>query len=148
MKYQSDIKAIKRLHTVNTSQLMMLQVECYAELVERAHVASVNECYALTSHCNVSARGNESRDQIRDLIILGPGQDVLYQPVNQPEVNMRETMDLVETHRNFQNKLVVKDRHTVEFSGRVFQTVDSLLMVQVNQRVPLSDDTHTQTQRK
>lgn len=59
-------------------------------------------------------------------------------------------MDLVDaqTHRKFGNKLVATDRHTVEFSGRMFQTVDSLLMVQANQRVPLSDNTCTHKHRE
>lgn len=37
-----------------------------------------------------------------------------------------------EKEKKFENELVVKDRLTVEFSGGVFQTVDSLLMVQAN----------------
>lgn len=36
------------------------------------------------------------------------------------------------TYRKFENKPLVKGRLTVEFSGRLFQTVDSLLMVQAN----------------
>lgn len=43
------------------------------------------------------------------------------------------------THRG---SLALNARLTVEFSGRVFQMVDSLLMVQANSRVPLRDNTH------
>lgn len=62
----------------------------------------------------------------------------ISQSVNWPE-NMTESMALVvsgtqhtHTHRKFENKTVVKGKLTVEFSGRMFQTVDSLLMVQEN----------------
>lgn len=47
------------------------------------------------------------------------------------------------THRgSLRIKPVLNARLTVEFSGRVFQMVDSLLMVQANSRVPLRDNTY------
>lgn len=41
-------------------------------------------------------------------------------------------MHAVQMHRKFENRPAVEGRLTVEFSGRRFQTVDSLLMVQAN----------------
>lgn len=41
-------------------------------------------------------------------------------------------LDTTHTDRKLENKPVAKGRLTVEFSGRMFQKVDSLLMVQAN----------------
>lgn len=39
-------------------------------------------------------------------------------------------------------------RHTVEFSGRTFQAVDTLLMVQASYSVPLRGHRETERERK
>lgn len=57
---------------------MMLWVECHAELGERESTRSVLMSAMLWRHIVMSLR-EEMKAEIRsDLIILGPGQDVLY----------------------------------------------------------------------
>lgn len=51
----------------------------------------------------------------------------------------KHTHKQTHTQEVMRKEPVVKSRLTVEFSGRMFLTVDSLLMVQANQRVPLRD---------